>query len=219
MKSTIFKIFTLVAVFGAIHSLLATRAAKDQAARWFGEPFRNALYRPFFNLQSVVLLGMVGLGISRLSNRVLYETRGLLAACMRAGQLMGLLYAVYTAAQVGILRITGLQGLLTWLRGERSIPMTPEAQGPALDPDTKRMKVSGPFRFSRHPLNFAPLPIFWLFPRMTLRLAAFSFFGTLYLILGSIHEEARLRGVYGRPYEDYRQSGIPFYFPRVTRSG
>lgn len=73
--------------------------------------------------------------------------------------------------------------------------------------------MAGPFAWSRHPLNFVPVLIFWLSPKMTTNLAAFSLASTAYLVIGSIHEEARLQEVWGERYEEYRRSGVPFYWP------
>jgi protein-S-isoprenylcysteine O-methyltransferase Ste14 len=107
----------------------------------------------------------------------------------------------------------GLPGLRAWASGDRNVPIEPEAQGPALDASANRMKVTGPFRVSRHPLNFAPIPLFWLNPRMTSNFAAFTAVATLYFAVGSLHEEHRLRRAYGRPYEDYQQSTVRFLVP------
>jgi methanethiol S-methyltransferase len=75
------------------------------------------------------------------------------------------------------------------------------------------MRIAGPFRWSRHPLNFWPLPILWLHPRMTTNLLAFNAAATIYLVIGSVHEEARLRNAYGTDYIAYQQSEVPFYLP------
>jgi protein-S-isoprenylcysteine O-methyltransferase Ste14 len=80
------------------------------------------------------------------------------------------------------------------------------------------MKMSGPFRLSRHPLNFAMLPIIWMMPRMTVNLAAFNLVTTLYSILGSVHEERRLKAAYGRAYADYQTSGVNFFVPSLIAS-
>ncbi len=49
---------------------------------------------------------------------------------------------------------------------------------------------------------------------MTVRLLAFNAVATLYLVVGSIHEERRLLAAYGPAYAAYRRSGVPFYLPR-----
>jgi hypothetical protein len=58
-----------------------------------------------------------------------------------------------------------------------------------------------PFALSRQALNFFLLPVLWLNPRMTTWLAAFNAVSTLYLYLGSLHSERRLRRVYGPAYD------------------
>jgi methanethiol S-methyltransferase len=57
------------------------------------------------------------------------------------------------------------------------------------------------------------LPILWLNPRMTTNLLAFNAAATIYLVIGSAHEEARLRNAYGANYIAYQQSEVPFYVP------
>src|SRR4051812_34676039 len=71
---------------------------------------------------------------------------------------------------------------------------------------------------SRLPLNFAPLPVFWLWPRMTTSLLAFNLASTMYLAVGSLHEEARLREAFGQAYAANQRSGVPCYLP-VSKSG
>ena len=93
----------------------------------------------------------------------------------------------------------------------------PEAQGPALD-EPGLSRAPGPFAWSRHPLNFAPLPILWLWPRMTTNLLAFNTAATIYLVIGSLHEEARLREAFGDRYAAYEDSGVVFYLPSWRRS-
>jgi protein-S-isoprenylcysteine O-methyltransferase Ste14 len=53
---------------------------------------------------------------------------------------------------------------------------------------------------------------------MTTSLFAFNAAATVYLIIGSKHEESRLREAYGESYDAYRESGVPFYLPRVAAS-
>ena len=131
---------------------------------------------------------------------------------------MGALFVLRlrSSGQVGLRRITGLENFLAWL-GDGPVPPEPEAQGPALDGEGLTHDA-GPFAWSRHPLNFAPLPVFWLWPRMTTNLLAFNTAATLYLVVGSLHEEARLREALGGDYDAYLSSGVPFYVPAPARS-
>jgi hypothetical protein len=73
-----------------------------------------------------------------------------------------------------------------------------------------------PFALTRQALNVFPLPLLWLNPRMTTRLAAFNVVATAYFYLGSIHSDRRLRRRYGRPYDQtYGDRGVPLFLPRV----
>jgi protein-S-isoprenylcysteine O-methyltransferase Ste14 len=45
----------------------------------------------------------------------------------------------------------------------------------------------------------------------------FNILGTAYLVLGSLHEEARLKATYGPAYEEYVLSGVPFFLPDLRR--
>lgn len=216
MAKTMLRTAAATLGFALLHSLLASRQAKEMAGRLFGQRQRNGLYRPFFLLQSVVSFAALAASVWRLPNRVLYHVEGALTALMRLGQAAGLGLAVYAAYEVGLGRILGLTSFLAWLSKEERVPAEPEAQGPSLD-EAGRLHVDGPFRWMRHPLNFAPLLVFWLNPVMTVKLAAFNLAASLYLVLGSVHEEVRLRAAYGKEYEYYERSGVPFYLPIAVK--
>lgn len=209
------KVAAATAAFGVVHSVLASRTAKRAAARRFGERNRNGLYRVFYIGQSFVTLGLLAAYVRRQPSRELYRIEGSLAWLMHAVQAGAVVYATAAAGQVGLRRITGLESFAAWL-GDGPVPPEPEAQGPALD-DEGRRHAAGPFAWSRHPLNFAPLPIFWLWPRMTTSLLAFNTAATIYLAVGSLHEEARLRDAFGDDYDAYLDSGVPFYVPAPER--
>lgn len=215
MFKSIVKIAAATVLFAGIHSLLASGTAKRKAAALLGDQRRNALYRPFYNVLAVVTFGALMLYGVKLPDRRLYRIRGSFARLMQLIQLYFLLFLLNGARQIGFLNFAGLPNIAFWLRGRSPVPLEPEAQGPALG-DDGRMKIAGPFRFTRHPLNFGMLPILWLMPKMTVNLAVFNLMTTLYLIVGSVHEEKRLKESYGRAYEDYRESGISFFVPSAS---
>ena len=199
--------------FGVVHSLLASRRAKHVAEVRVGPRHRNGLYRVFYNAQAVASFAMLTLYIRSLPREELYRVDGAAAGLMRAGQAAGLVWGYLAARSVGILPLSGLQNAATWARGGDPDP-EPEAQGPRLAEDGT-MKSDGPFRHSRHPLNFSPIPVLWLQPVMTTRLAGFTAMATVYLMLGSRHEESRLKIAYGDAYDAYLHTGVPFYFPSM----
>lgn len=212
MVRSMLKTALATAAFGIVHSALASRPAKRAAGRVLGPRARNGLYRPLYIAQSIVTTAALAAYVRRLPDHELYRARGPLALLIRGGQVAGLAYMAWAAREVGLRRLTGLEGLVAYAAGEAEVPPEVEAQGPAPGAGGT-MRATGPFRHSRHPLNLAPLPVFWLQPRMTANLLAFNLVATAYLALGSKHEELRLHAAYGRAYEDYLRSGVPFYLP------
>jgi hypothetical protein len=213
------KILLATAAYAAVHSLLASRAAKDAAARVAGTRQRNGWYRVAFNAQAVAGFGALAWWGWRLPDRALWRARGATRVALHLVQLGGLALGWRAVRQVGAARMLGLASARAWLAGHADVPPEPEAQGPAPSehaPDGA-LVTGDAFATSRHPLNVAPLPVLWAMPVMTTNLAAFNAAATLYLVLGSRHEESRLRRAYGARYEAYRRSGVPFYVPTHRR--
>lgn len=216
MWHNMLKVAAATALFGLVHSALASRTAKKTAEKLLGTRNRNGLYRVVFIAQSAATFAVLVEYIRRLPSRELYQVTGSGAITMHAGQLAGAIAALSAAHQIGLSRVTGLENLCAWLKGD-TVGSEPEAQGPALD-EVGLQRAAGPFAWSRHPLNFAPIAILWLCPRMTTSLLAFNLAATAYLVLGSLHEEARLNEAYGDEYAKYQDSGVSFYLPTPRHS-
>lgn len=213
MRTGMWRTIAATALFGAVHSALASRCAKRLAGKVLGERNRRGFYRLFFNGQALVTSAALAEFVRRQPDDELYHLREPLAWLLRGAQAAALADAAWAVSQVGLGHFSGLESAAAWRRGDEPLP-EPEAQGPAPAADGS-MQASGPFARSRHPLNFSPLVALWLNPRMTTNLLAFNLAATVYLVVGSLHEEARLRTAYGNAYRDYQQSGVPFYLPRL----
>ena len=216
MFKSIIKIAAATLVFAGIHTVLASKGVKDRAVNLLGERKRNGLYRVFYNGLALVTLGGLALYAFRLPDRDLYNVRAPHSWLMRSIQFCFLLYLLDGARQIGFLKFAGIPNVAALIKNQSFIPLEPEGQGPIIE-NNNQMKITGPFRFSRHPLNFGMLPIIWLMPRMTFNLAAFNSIVTIYSIFGSLHEEKRLKQAYGQAYVAYQTSGINFFVPSVTR--
>jgi methanethiol S-methyltransferase len=214
MIKSVIKIAAATILFAGIHSLLATRAAKRKATDVLGEQKRNALYRSFYNAQAVfTFAALIFYGIG-LQDRELYRIRRPLTWVTYSVQVFFLLYLFNGVKQIGILQFSGIANLVKLIKGQTDIPKEPEGQGPSLGTNGV-IKATGPFRLSRHPLNFGMLPILWLMPKMTVNLATFNLITTFYLIIGSHHEEKRLNESYGKAYFNYQNSSVNFFVPSI----
>jgi hypothetical protein len=211
------RIGAATAAFALLHSALASRAAKSAAAKLPGRPGPGA-YRAFFNAQAVLTTAGLAIYVRKLPDRELYSIQGPGWLLLRLGQLAGLLLFVDAVRQVGVLQLTGIASLARVGADASTAVPGPEAQGPSLD-EHGALNVCGAFLRSRHPLNFAPVPILWLNPRMTRNLAVFSGVATAYFWTGSWHEERRLLAAYGDAYRFYLKGPVPFFFGARTLIG
>ncbi len=202
------------AAYFAIHSALASRAVKRRVEARFGTRTRNALYRPLYNAQATGGLIALAVAIRRQPTVVLYQARGPAAWLLRTAQILLTAEAAATAHRVGIARFSGLPALAQWLAGKPEVRREPEGQGPSLNEDGS-LRTTGAFQVVRHPLNGLIVVIFALSPRMTTNWAVVCVVTAAYCVIGSRHEEIRLRERYGKVYAEYQRGDVPFLIPRL----
>ncbi len=208
------RVVLICAIWAGVHSLLASRWAKDASARIAGERSRDGLYRVAYNAQSVVTVAWAARRFARLPDRELYVAGPPWSWLFRAGQAGSLAVLFSGVRVVGVLEFAGIVPLWKALTDRESRP-EPAAQGPPIGADGE-MRTSGAFRFTRHPGNLGALGFFLLWPRMTVNRATLAALVALYVVLGSMHEERRLRVAYGEAFERYREK-VPFLIPRPPR--
>jgi hypothetical protein len=150
MFKSIIKIAAATAFFAGIHSLLASKEAKEKANKLLGERTRNGLYRPLYNGLAIVSFGALGLYGLKLPDRELYRVRGSLSWLMHSVQFFFLMYLLYGAREIGFLKLAGVPNIIALITGQSFVPVEPEGQGPILESPDK-MKITGPFRIHRHP--------------------------------------------------------------------
>ena len=201
-------------LWALVHSLLASRRTKDLARRLAGARYRDGLYRAAYNAQALASVVWIARWFVRLPDRELYRVRAPWSWLLRVGQVVSLGILLSGVRVVGIPEFSGLTSLWRLLTGEDVGP-EPEAQGPPMGAGGE-VVGSGAFRFTRHPGNLGALGFFLLLPRMTANRAVLTALVALYVVLGSMHEEQRLRAAYGAAYERYRRTA-PFLIPRPLR--
>ena len=204
------RILKVFMVLAAIHSLLASKPAKDLARQIAGARCRNGLYRFAYNAKSVLFLAWATWWFLRLPDRQIYQVRAPWSWLFRAGQIASLGVLLSAVRTIGVLIFAGISQLRSFLAGLDPGP-EPEAQGPPLGADGE-IVTDRVFRFTRHPSNLGVLGLFLFFPRMTVNRLTLAALVALYVVLGSLHEERRLRAAYGEPFEQYRRE-VPFLVP------
>ena len=190
-------ILLAVALYGVVHSWLASLGVKDWARRRYGE-LAERLYRFAYNaFAGLSLLPILALP-ALLPDRRLYSV-----PMPWAFLLMGLQLLAVGALGLGLLQ-TGLWSFLglQQLTSRREIGADDQ------------LVVSGLYKWVRHPLYSAGLVFLWATPIMTRNLLSLYAGLSLYLVVGAMFEERKLQAAYGETYARYREQ-TPMLIPRL----
>ncbi len=186
-------------IFALWHSLLCSLPAKQRLTSLLQK--RGVTYRLFFMIQSSLTFGALLWLVFTRPTRTIYRFSGVLRFFF-----WGLQAICAAICGWSVLSISPKRFLLG--RGE----VEPEAQGPKLTGEGK-IEVSGPFRWSRHPLEWFPILTLLFTPHLKTNWLAFNILGVIYSVIGAIHEEKRLDERGGAAYARYKKQ-VGFWFGR-----
>ena len=217
MKSAL-KIALLSAVYFAFHSITASFRAKESAAKIVGERNRDGWFRLVYSV--VAASGLVALFFAgrALPDQKWYRVKGLALVATSILQLLSVLMIVDATKRVRGARLFGFENAERWLNN-KSLQLPPESQTPRADElsHNRDLERDGVFAMSRNAFNFAVIPFFCAWPRMTRNYATFCAIMTAYCVLGSYLGELRMKARYGDSWEDYKKSGVPFMIPSFPK--
>jgi len=173
------------AVWGIVHSLLASLALKAFFRKTLGDSFMR-VYRLGYNIFSVLSLLSILWLMWILPNRTLYLIPAPWKYLMLAGQGIAAFLLLYGLLQTDTLSFVGLRQLV--------------------EPDSKpgMLVTSGLYRFVRHPLYSAGLLFLWLTTTMTLNQLVVYICATIYIFIGAYFEERKLLREFGVVYAEYK---------------
>lgn len=189
------------AVYGLLHSLLASLWIKQMVQRLLGKEFFR-WYRLIYNvIGSVTFLPVLAL-TAMLPDRTIYIISFPWVWITGATQLVA----------VGIIALGLLQsGLVPFLGLNAFLCRSAEGQ--------EKLTFSGLYAWVRHPMYTAGLIFLWLTPVLTQNLLAFNLALTLYIFIGAWLEERKMIAQYGEVYRRYQQQVpmfIPYRIPKVN---
>ena len=179
-----FQIIFALAIWGLVHSILASLKVKDLTRRIFGAGFMR-IYRLAYNVFSLISFLPVLWLVAVLPNQNLYSVSTPWSYLMLAGQGLSMLGLLVAVLQTDTLHFVGLKQLF-------------EEDRPG------RLITSGFYRSMRHPLYTFSLLFLWLNPTMTVNSLVFCIGATIYFWVGAYFEERKLLREFGTVYAEYK---------------
>ncbi len=190
MDTGFITILLACALYGALHSLLASNTAKAFATRQVGPDAYRRFYRLFYNLVAVVTIMAVFILVSLLPDRAIYRIPAPWLFLTILVQILAAVAVLSGVMQTGAMEFLGIQQILS------SAPSSA---------DPEKLVVSGLYRWVRHPLYTATLLFLWLAPQMSWNMLALDIGFSAYLFIGTIFEERKLVEQFGDAYRQYRK--------------
>lgn len=184
------QIVAAAAAFGLWHSLLCSDGAKNLARRALGARRGTGWYRAFFMAQAFPTTAALVLWTLTRPHRTVYRARGWARGLGWSAQAASLGIALWALRDLDAAKFAGIKGVRQLREGE--IVSQAQAQGPELDEDGQ-IGARGAFRWSRHPLEWAPLALLLTTPTLKTNWLALDLALALYSLLGALHEEKRLQ--------------------------
>jgi methanethiol S-methyltransferase len=183
-----------VLLWGFLHSLLASHKVKELTRHWFGERM-SRFHRLAYNIFSVVSFLPV-LAIAALTpDRTLYQVPMPWSAAMVFGQVLAVVALVVGFLQTDVWEFVGLR----------------QVAGP-IETREGKLVTRGLYRYIRHPLYAAGIAFIWLLPLMTVNVLAINISMTVYVVIGAMFEERKLRREFRQEYGDYA-AHTPMFIP------
>ncbi len=204
MVSSLIVLFLSLAVFAAVHSLMASLPFKRFLMRVIG-PSADRLFMPLFSLIAVLTLLPLMYLLYKDPGPFIYIMPSPWRWMMVGGQLI--------AAAVAPLALLHAPHRFR-IRAQLSAPQSPEAG---------HLNIRGIYQWVRDPFLLSGLVMIWLTPFMTVNLLIIYLLATIYLYLGSLHWETRLVAQFGDEYREYKKQvrriipGLKKYHPSTIK--
>jgi protein-S-isoprenylcysteine O-methyltransferase Ste14 len=191
-----------VAIYGALHSLLASHAAMGWAEARFGQRAQRVYRLAFVVIALFTALPLLVLPLL-LPDRLIYAIPMpwvLLTLALQGLALLGVFKTV---------SLTGSEAFLGVRQLSHPMPLRSRS-GP------EQLVTRGFYRTVRHPIYSFSFVLIWLMPVVSWNVLALMIGLTIYTLVGVLLEEHKLRAEFGPAYETYRRE-TPMVIPRLRK--
>ncbi len=185
----------LFAGFAIPHSILTRKFVRDLIAKIAGADY----VRSFFVLTSGITLALMLYFWQPVSGE-LWRMDGIYFWIVSAMFFALIAVVVTTTVFIDYSDFLGIKSI--WRR-MKNIPQKQQS-----------FSVRGLYAYCRHPMYFFFLIAFWVTPVMNYSRLEFAVLGSIYFLIGTLHEEKNLREELGNIYDVYREN-VPMWIPRL----
>ncbi len=191
---SIFILLLALAIWGVVHSFLASHLAKDLFRFKIGS---MDFYRLAYNIFAAVSFLPILYLMATLPNRKVYEVPSPWNLAMFGGQLLSIVMLAVAFLQTGALSFIGLRQLFG-------------------TEESGSLVVHGMYKIVRHPLYTFSLLFLWLTPAVSQNSLTVYIGSTLYILAGIYFEERKLLREFGEVYAIYQKS-TPMLIPGLWK--
>jgi len=188
----------LIGLFGIQHSLMARQSFKKWWTKIIPEPIERSTYVLMSGLALLLLFWQwhsLGGIIWNIQNPIISNIiYGIYA--------LGWLIVFLSTFMINHFDLFGLRQVYLYWRGQEYKDLG--------------FRITGFYKYTRHPIMFGFVIVFWAAPLMTISHLVFAIGTTIYVLVGIKLEEVDMISFYGNLYQEYRQQvSILIPLPRI----
>lgn len=192
-------IIIFFALYGIIHSILASKKVKIHFKKTFGDLI--AFYRLLYNVFALGTLYLI-YEISPKPHLIIYDLPNPYDLIVLIPQFLSLAGLFWAFKYICFKEFIGLDQIKRYFEGNYNSELDEELT----------LLIKGPYRYSRHPVYFFSLMFLLFRPTMDLFYLTFCICIVAYFYIGAYYEEIKLTEHFGEIYLDYKKS-VPRIFP------
>jgi methanethiol S-methyltransferase len=196
----VFIIVVLFFLFASSHSILAQYSIKQRITEKVGK--KIAFYRVFYNVTSLLFFA-VAYFLSPKPNIIIYDLQFPFDLIIFTIQFLGIVGLFWAGTFINVKEFIGLSQIKRYFQNDYKTENLDEYH---------QLVISGPFKYSRHPIYFFSIIVLGFRSYMDLFYFVFFICMLIYFYIGSIYEEKNLEQRFGKVYANYK-SQVPRLIP------